>query len=263
MIGTSLLSFLNIVCHKWGDSYSPNDVNILYASVKRNLSVPFRFFCISDNKEGLNPEVIFAPMPYTNLPGSGPKLYSFSEEVLGLSKNDYLVSLDLDIVIVDSLDFLAEQPEFDFVIAKHRASKSVARAHGAVYRIKVGSHKYLWDEFIANPEAVSKRFPASARNPMSEQNWLEYHFAEREFNFFPEGKILIFRVDCSARSCSYFLGREAGRLGLTTAYWGRASLPDNGESIVSFSGRTQPSDVMHKHHGHLKQAPFVVEHWRL
>lgn len=257
------IKHLNIICYKWGDRYTADEVNILAASVRRNLSIPHRFFCITDDPTGLAPGIEVAPMPEQGRIGNGPKIYTFSKGFLGLGPDDYVVSLDIDIVIVGSLDFLADRPELDFIIARHRASRTRSRGHGAVYRLRVGALSHIWEEFIADAQGWSARLPGKNDNPFSEQRWLEHHFKNREMDHFPDNKILIFRVDCSARSLTRFLGRRAGQLGLTTAFFGKARLPGKGEAIVSFSGFTKPKDVAHSHHGHLKRAPFVAEHWRL
>lgn len=264
MKAAHLLEFLNVVCYKWGTRYTAEDVNILRASVARHLSVPHRFFCITDDGTGLSPDIEVRPLPSEAMIGNGPKISTFSDGFLGLGPDSYVVSLDVDIVIVDSLDFLAEAPEKTFVIARHRSKRSISRGHGAVYRVKVGSHRKIWDEFIADPQGWSERFPGlNSGNKFSEQRWLEYQFADREMDFFEDNKILIFRKDCSARAGTSFLGWTLGQWGMTSAFLGEAKLPGIGESIVSFSGGTKPKDVMHKHHGHLRRAPFVAEYWHL
>lgn len=257
-----MLNRINIVCYKWGTRYDAQDVNILYASVRRNIAVPVRFFCITDDAAGLAPEIEAVPIMAASRFGNGPKLYTFSDSALGLGPADYLVCIDLDTVIVGSLDFLLIRPELDFVIARHRNPKSLSRAHGAVYRVRVGSRREVWDEFIADPAAAAARFPGRAGvNAFSEQKWLEDLHQGREFDYFPHNKVIIFRRDCNARAPSFRLGERAGALGLTLAMFGEARLPGQGEAIVSFSGLTKPRDVMHHHHLHLRRAPFVEQFW--
>jgi hypothetical protein len=48
---------LHIICYKWGPLYGPEYVNRVAAMVRRNLGVPHRFHCITDNPEGLSPEI--------------------------------------------------------------------------------------------------------------------------------------------------------------------------------------------------------------
>lgn len=257
------IPILHIVCYKWGDRYLAEDVNILRASVKRHLSLPHHFYCITDDARGLDGSIHAVPLPSDGRIGNGPKLNTFSDGFLDLGPNDFVVSLDIDIVVVGNLDFLADRPELDFVIARHRARNAAFCGHGAVYRLRVGSHRELYDEFIADQKGWAEKLPGRNDNPFSEQRWLARKFHNQEPNFFPEGKVIIFRTDCHARSPSYVLGRWAAQFGLTTAFLGNAKLPGIGEAIVSFSGQTKPRDVVKRHHGHLRRAPFVAEHWRL
>lgn len=256
-----MISFLHIICYKWGKRYPAEEVNILRASVKRNLGIPHRFHCLTDDPAGLDEDIIVHPLPGPDLPGNGPKIFTFSEGFLGLSSHDHVVSLDVDLVIVGNLDWLAERPEEDFLIAKQRNNKAGLRAHGAVYRLRVGSQREIWDDFISDTKDRAARFPGNMSNAFSEQRWLEHKFADREFRHFDTNRIIVFRKDCEALAGSAALGKRAGRLGLTTAPFGTAKLPGKGEAIVSFAGSVNPRDVLNTHHGHFRRAPFVKAHW--
>jgi hypothetical protein len=41
---------------KWGDKFPSEYVNRLYAMVNRNLSIPFRFVCFTENDSGIRNE---------------------------------------------------------------------------------------------------------------------------------------------------------------------------------------------------------------
>jgi hypothetical protein len=254
---------IHFICYKWGDLYDSNDVNILYRSVKRNFSHDFSFHCASDNFEGMLPEIIRHEIADLNLPGNGKKLYSFSRNAFGTSDGDFIISLDLDIVIVGSLDFLLDDLPADFIIAEHREAERKNKCHGAVYRLRSGSKTFIWDEFIADPAEMARTYPGRKQNRFSEQKWLDHNVSRLNTKFFAPGKVLIYREDCAARAPSHVLGLKAARYGLTLARWGVARLPNRGEAIVSFSGKTKPRDVQFRHHNHLRRAPFVAEHWHL
>ena len=51
----------NVVCIKYGRYYAPFYVNRLFAGVKRHLSRPFRFVCVTNDPEGIRPEVECVP----------------------------------------------------------------------------------------------------------------------------------------------------------------------------------------------------------
>jgi hypothetical protein len=86
---------LNVVVIKWGTKFTPTHINILYRSVKANLSVPHNFVCFTDNPNGLDSEIIVKPLwdnPF-DLKGNYRKL--------GIYNIDILHSLDCDILLLD------------------------------------------------------------------------------------------------------------------------------------------------------------------
>ena len=243
-----MIKSLHIVCYKWGTKYPAVDVNILHAMVKRNLSIPFKLYCVTDDPSGINPEVIIEPIPVKAMVGKAPKLFTFSKNFLGLDSNQYVVSLDLDIVIVGSLDFLAENSEKEFVIAPHRTRKGRTRVHGAVYRIKVGSRSEIWEKFIANTEAnVRDQSRIGAGNVFSEQTWLEANLDETQIDFFPSNKVISFRGDCQSKVNKKLLGITLADDSFIKKFLVRnfkAKLPNIGEAVVSFAGPTLPKHVV-------------------
>ena len=53
----------NIICMKWGDKFDAGYVNRLYEMVEKNITIPHRFVCFTDNGEGINPNVEIRPIP--------------------------------------------------------------------------------------------------------------------------------------------------------------------------------------------------------
>ena len=81
----------NVICMKWGDKYSADYVNILFNMVSRNLSIPFRFVCFTDDPKGINEQVEVFDLPSLNLPNNIPergwlKLTTFSKKSNTLRK---------------------------------------------------------------------------------------------------------------------------------------------------------------------------------
>lgn len=248
------VGFLHVMCYKWGTAYPSEEVNILRAMVRRNLSVPHRFYCLTDDPEGLDDDIEVLPIDHMHIPGNDRKLKTFSSDFLGVP-GEYVVSLDIDIVITDSIDFLADRPEKDFLIADHYWSGQ-AIGHGAVYRLKVGSMAHVWERYIADPQGEAMKLRGEPP-PIGEQRWLANTVPEMEF--FPREKIVSFKRNCDARSFK-ILGSFGARLGLTTAHFGSARLP-KGAAIVSFHGKPLPRDVRDGRYLQWKKARFVAEHW--
>ena len=69
----------NVICMKWGDKYSADYVNILFNMVSRNLSIPFRFACFTDDPKGINEQVEVFNLPSLNLPNNIPEIIKIGD----------------------------------------------------------------------------------------------------------------------------------------------------------------------------------------
>jgi hypothetical protein len=99
---------ISVVCLKWGAPYPAEYVNVLQRAVRNHLSYRHQFVCITDNCEGLLPDVKVIPLPEIPLdrnqwvPGMWPKLAIFKEGLF--SADEIVLYLDVDVLISDSLD---------------------------------------------------------------------------------------------------------------------------------------------------------------
>jgi uncharacterized Rossmann fold enzyme len=98
---------LNVACVKWGKKYSPEYVNILYDSVRRNLAYGLvgRFVCFTDDPTGLEAGIETRLLP-EGLEGWWNKLYLFSKEAF--QDGDRVLYFDLDTAITGPIDFMAD-----------------------------------------------------------------------------------------------------------------------------------------------------------
>ena len=100
----------NIICVKWGDKFSPEHVNRLYRMAKKNISLPFNFYCWTEDTTGLYDEIIIVPLDeILDLKAWWWKLTLFKENKL-TGVNLYL---DLDVVIQNNIDHLFDLVEND------------------------------------------------------------------------------------------------------------------------------------------------------
>ena len=53
----------NILCLKHGQKYNADYVNKLYNMVSRNITVPFTMHCITEDRDGINPNINIIPLP--------------------------------------------------------------------------------------------------------------------------------------------------------------------------------------------------------
>lgn len=206
-----------------GYTFNHDHVRVLRNMVERNLTLPHRFVCVTDDKiEGVEtvpldwrkhvPGTVFLRLMQHN-----PEI----EKVLG----PRILSLDLDIVITGNIDHIAGRTE-DFVIWRNPNFPQPRRAfyQSSVQLFSAGARPQLWNEFNPNetPKWVNWRFGGAEQAWISERlEWDEAYFDHNEGIY------------------------GAGRLGGKGIY---TELPENA-AIVSFPGSREPSQpaVQEKH----------------
>lgn len=92
----------NVVCVKWGDKFTPEHVNRLYRMAKKNISLPFTFYCYTENPLGLVNEIKVIPLDESlDLKAWWWKLTLFKRNDRPKAINLYL---DLDVVIQNNIN---------------------------------------------------------------------------------------------------------------------------------------------------------------
>ncbi|KQV82017.1 hypothetical protein [Rhizobium sp. Root1220] len=266
-----------VICISWGTKYGAPFINRLYAMVKRNITPPFTFTCFTDDRSDLNPEILCEDLPPLNVENMpvktkgiwpkgrlwGPKLGSLSGPVL---------FLDLDLVIVGSLDSFFELGEPDDVILTRNQTTPFERlGQTSLFRFPVGKLIPLQEKFRADPQGVADKYE------------FEQRFVTRNapggVKFFPRRWVLHFRQDCrwpfplnylltprlpgSARVILFprdFHPQFAveGRFGLK----GKAAPPlDHILHMFDPARRRNKSLFRYLRH-YIRPTPWVAEHWR-
>jgi hypothetical protein len=102
---------LTVVCLKWGTSFPAIHVNVLYAAVKRNLSIPFRFVCLTDHPVGIAEGIETMPIPDMGLE---PERWAYGWWAkLSIFKRGLFP--DADVVMYFDLDVMIQAPLEPFV----------------------------------------------------------------------------------------------------------------------------------------------------
>jgi hypothetical protein len=101
---------LTVACVKWGDKFDVSYVNKLYRAVEKNLTLPHRFVCLTDDPSWLDAGI--APYLFKHeLEYCWNKLNVFDFTLKGT-----VLYFDLDVLITGNLDGLVKyKPEFNFV----------------------------------------------------------------------------------------------------------------------------------------------------
>lgn len=231
---------VNVICMKWGKLYGPEYVNNLRAGVRRHLARPHRFVCFTDDGSGLDADIEVRPIPDLGLPAGQKdlrwrKLGVFREQLADLSGT--ALFLDLDLVIVDSIDAFFEQPgafliirDDDLFRAKPLRKLNPARdaflhsvGNSSVFRFEIGAHRYILDAYVADPKGAAQRYEISQQF-QSAQLAAHGHLA-----YWPRGWCVSFKNDCVPRGLA--------------SYTRDPAVPA-GAKMVVFAGEPKMGDVL-------------------
>ncbi|MEM6391885.1 MAG: hypothetical protein AAF797_03855 [Planctomycetota bacterium] len=237
------------VCMKWGDRYPADYVNRLYSMIARHTTAPFRVVCLTDDPAGVRDEVECFDCPTINVKskqqnGGWRKLSLWAPEVPGLTGT--ALFLDLDVVIVDSLDPFFEV-DGDYCVMRNWTQSDKRIGNTSVFRFTVGSHPYLLEQLEADPPAIFAQYNNS-------QSFISDRVSN--MTFFPDPWCLLFKVHC--------LPSMPARL------FKAPHLP-GGARVVAFPGHPDPHEAAagqwpgpwHKRlYKTVRPTPWIKEHWR-
>ncbi len=238
-------SMVNVLCMKWGTLYPPDYVNRLYSMVARNLSLPFRFVCFTDDPDGIRPEVETRPIPAIDLPvppGRWLKQRVFVSPLHDLQGT--ALFLDLDIVIVAPIDAFFSVPG-EFLIIEDWKRKGRHIGNSSVFRFEIGQHSDLLDEFRQQADAITRRF-------VNEQEYLtDFMYRKGVLHYWPEGWCVSYKHHCLP-PFPYNLFRNP--------------VIPQGSKIIVFHGHPKPHEaLLGKPKNLFKQmrpARWIADHWR-
>lgn len=258
-MGNANHTTVNILCIKWGKKYGSHYVRRLYHGVLRHLSRPFRFVCLTDDPTGLEPPIETYPLPVTPFDEAAfdakkggdtwRKVGLFQPGLAGLVGETLF--LDLDLVIIDSLDdfFHYEPGRFCVIqdwLEKRRARLNPKR-HGrvgntSVFRFDPQQHSHIYRHFAENEYWALKNFRI-------EQQYVSYVFRD-ELAFWPSRWVPSFKRKCRpVFPLNHFLTpRRPADM-----------------RILVFHGHPHPDEAIKGYKAGLfkscRPAPWLEEHW--
>lgn len=166
---------ISVVCWKWsspnGPNFGPEYVNRLRCALKTHLQLPHQLYCFTNDTSGIHPDVkTFPILEFTDTPRCRRRMKQFDSAMRGLV-GPRMLSIDLDVVIVDDITAIVDRPE-PLVCWK------VAYANvfsGSFLLMDTGHLHHLYERFAADPEG----YPAKVqpRGVPSDQAMLN-HFLE-------------------------------------------------------------------------------------
>lgn len=240
---------INVVCLKWGDKYPAEDVNRLYRMVSKNLQLPFKFYCITENTAGLVPEVEALPIYQPELAGWWHKLSIYRKDFYGLTGT--VLFLDLDVVITDSLDELFDYQPGRVCSVRDYGKCKWGIINSSVVRFEVGQLDYVWQGFLANQQWIVDHMHG-------DQDWLGR--VAPFIELYPPDWVVSYKKHCQARGHKLLgIGDWLMRKGWLSPI-GESKVPDNAK-IVLFHGKPDPIDVVNTPYKIWKIAPWIKQYW--
>lgn len=184
---------------KWGSRYGADCVNSLFLAASQFSPGFFRFFCFTDNPEGLHPGIERMPLPDIDLP---PSQRWRCWRKISLFSPDFPVKgpclyLDIDTCILQPLAPLVEgwsgKPRF---IKTWAGPKTTSRAqfdriNSSVMLYDPSESTAVWDEFHARRDEMLAKYP-------SDQGFV-YDTLSKDAEFFTPGLCVSFKKHCVAR----------------------------------------------------------------
>lgn len=243
---------VNVLCIKWGKKYGPEYVNKLHSMVHRHLHRPFRFVCLTDDGAGIDPAVEVKSIPMVGFEefdqrkpwtfGHGwLKLTSFANPLYDLQGRTLF--LDLDIVILDSLDPFFEQ-KGEFIVIKEWDKKD-GTGNTSCYLYTIGAHADAL-------EHLKNDYPASIAPVRNEQEFITLYLARQgKLSYWPEEWCRSFKRHCL----------QPGIMG-----WFKPPTIPKGARLIAFHGKPNPPDaiagVSGKWYRRVLPTQWVADHWR-
>jgi hypothetical protein len=222
---------ITAVTWKWGTAYGPQYVNRMRNMLKRNLQLPHRLVCITDDTTGIGPGVITLPM-YTEHAGvmkatgyrsadndlCQRRLKMFDRNMAGVL-GPRILHLDLDTVITGDITSLIDRPD-PLIMYGHPQRKD-----GVMPGMMLFNAGYLHDLYAG--------FKGDAVR--SDMELLDRYLREKQLMPVPR-----WTVEDGAYSHLWIAKKNGGKL------------PENAK-VVMFYGPTNP---------HMVTYPWVNTNWR-
>ena len=184
----------NVVCIKWGTKFDAEYVNRLYRMVKKNLTIPFRFVCFTDDKSSFDNGIETFELPPISFKEGAErgwrKLSVFNKNLANLSGK--ALCLDVDVVIINNINSLFEKDGEFFIIKDWGYPASSYVGNSGCYRFNIGEHYDVLDYFEKNFDDIKNKF----RN---EEEYLSWKMKEKGILQYWDKKTAIsFKHGCMA-----------------------------------------------------------------
>lgn len=185
---------VNVVCIKWGNKFPPHYVNNLYHMVKRNITFPLRFICLTEDSEGFDEGVDVLPLPNFQEPPqpylgrclAWRKLALFADQLYDIEGK--VLFLDLDVVIYDNIDCFFHG--LDKVMMPENWSQPGRKiGQASIIGFVAGKTPRLLKQWEEDAASVYKNY-------RTEQEYIPQVLSDEEFAWYPDEWVKSFKAHC-------------------------------------------------------------------
>ncbi len=238
---------------KWGRRYGFDFVNRLYKSIIKHTKNKTRLVCFTDNKTGINKNVICKPLPQIKIPEEISETPWRKISVWQYPLNDLegdVLFLDLDLVITGNLDKFFSFNKGCYCVIENWTQIGKGIGNTSCFRFPVKKYSNIFKEFENHSLEIWKKFHI-------EQVYLSKVINKQ--SFWPQQWCKSFKHS--------LLPKWPMRI------WKSAKLPED-TSIVAFTGKPDPDDVLKgewpikknqfykKVYKQLKTPDWLIENWK-
>ena len=228
-----------VACLKWGDKYTSDYVNKLYAMVDRNITLPYEFVCFTENTKDIDKNITTHPLPRLQADGWWYKPMFVGNE---LPIKGTLLFLDLDVIVFKNIDKLFSFEPNKFVICRD-FNRSIRpdwnRMNSSVFRTTIGQYDHLYQGFKSNTQVhITKH--------RGDQDWMYANIHDHAF--WPDEWIMSYKWEMRSRQDLHIDTTTRKRNFKLDA----PPIVANETSIAVFHGEPNPANA---------NDTWVKEHW--
>jgi len=225
---------MNVITLKWGELYGSELVNQVYAGVKRYAPANWIVHCLTDNKDGIHPDVVVWPLA-DYLPKRENKWANWRKLCMynpNFPLEGPCLFMDIDIQIVGNLEPLVENwggklcMIDNWVGEKTKKRGWYAKGQSSVVLYHACHTTAAWDRYHSAEESDFDKYPG-------EQGWV-YDTNAPDVEFFPEGTIVSFKKHCIPHfPLNLLLTPKPGKNSSVVCFHGS---PNPAEAIAGYRG---------------------------
>lgn len=261
---------VNIVCLKYGVGYGPEYVNKLFNMVLRNITIPFRFYCFTEDATGLDNRIIIKPIPQMyDKDGKPVKEYNRWTKEAGFCDNNLggpelkgkrVLFLDLDVVITGNIDgfFSYHEKDDDFIITNDWNTRGNRVGQASCYSFKVGTLGEIKKYYEQHSDEIKRKYKTASQEYLSDK---VRELTGKPLKFWPKHWVKSFKKHCMPCSLlRFFITPKLPADAKIICFHG---YPNPGDAMV---GRWTPEServpFLKRWYKHVRPTKWIEEYWR-